>query len=117
MSKTVNPNHQDELGYTPLHYAALNGHRYINLGRNLIAEFVTAGKLLACALLSLSLIECRMRLFHTCFDPKSLGYKLEIFSWLSLSLLLFEQCFFYSFFYLFDFFYLLMTESSKLMFY
>lgn len=30
MSKTVNPNHQDELGYTPLHYAALNGHRYIN---------------------------------------------------------------------------------------
>ncbi|RMX60043.1 hypothetical protein pdam_00004489 [Pocillopora damicornis] len=27
MSRTVNPNHQDELGYTPLHYAALNGHR------------------------------------------------------------------------------------------
>lgn len=31
MSKTVNPNYQDELGYTPLHYAALNGHRYINI--------------------------------------------------------------------------------------
>ncbi|XP_022779967.1 ankyrin repeat and sterile alpha motif domain-containing protein 1B-like isoform X3 [Stylophora pistillata] len=27
MSRTVNSNHQDELGYTPLHYAALNGHR------------------------------------------------------------------------------------------
>lgn len=27
MSRTVNPNHQDELGNTPLHYAALNGHR------------------------------------------------------------------------------------------
>ncbi|KAJ7390478.1 regulation of synaptic plasticity by receptor localization to synapse [Desmophyllum pertusum] len=27
MSRTVNPNYQDELGYTPLHYAALNGHR------------------------------------------------------------------------------------------
>lgn len=32
ISRTVNPNYQDELGNTPLHYAALNGHRcvYVN---------------------------------------------------------------------------------------
>ena len=29
ISRTVNPNYQDELGNTPLHYAALNGHRYV----------------------------------------------------------------------------------------
>lgn len=27
ISRTINPNYQDELGNTPLHYAALNGHR------------------------------------------------------------------------------------------
>lgn len=47
MSKTVNPNHQDELGYTPLHHAALSGHRYINYeGIFIITEFVTAFKLI-----------------------------------------------------------------------
>ena len=53
MSKTVNPNHQDELGYTPLHHAALSGHRYINYeGIYIITEFVTAFKLiLLCHLL------------------------------------------------------------------
>lgn len=57
MSKTVNPNHQDELGYTPLHHAALSGHRYINYeGIYIITEFVTAFKLiLFCHLLKWSI--------------------------------------------------------------
>ncbi|XP_048585041.1 ankyrin repeat and sterile alpha motif domain-containing protein 1B isoform X2 [Nematostella vectensis] len=27
MGRSVNPNYQDEMGYSPLHYAAMNGHR------------------------------------------------------------------------------------------
>ena len=34
MSRTVNSNHQDEMGYTALHYAALNGHR--SVGKSLV---------------------------------------------------------------------------------